>query len=152
MAWRLIGEVTLDAATFEKTVGWVELPPQGGIEVRVIQTSPADQSPYYNGLMWFETGTGRSLGTRKFWGHAEGEDYLVGDGLTTGSGRGLLKVSPRRINRKNFLAGGRTWGLRFLADEPSTLPQDRYEAPGFVNAADRLLQLIRIGTQARIRF
>lgn len=152
MAWRLIGEVTLDAATFEKEVGWVELPPEGGIEVRVIQTSPADEAPYYNGLFWFRSGSGRTLGSRKFWGHTEGEDYRIGAGLSSGSGRGMLMVSPRRINRRNFLAGNRTWGLRFLADEPSTLPADRYESPGFVSNLDRLLRLVRVGQQGRIQF
>lgn len=152
MAWRLIGDVTLDSATFEKEVGWVDLPPMGGIEVRVIQTSPADQSPYYNGLMWIRTDSGRSLGSRKFWGHLEGEDYRVGADLSTGASRGLLMASPRRINRKNFLAGGRSWRLQFWADEPSSLPQDRHQAPGFEDPVNRILPLVRVGTQGRIQF
>lgn len=151
MAWRVVGEVTLDAATFDKEVGWVELPPEGGIEIRVIQVSPADQAPYYSGLFWIRTDNGRTLGTRKFWGHTEGEDYRLGGDLSTGAGRGMLMVSPRRINRRAFMAG-RNWVLRFLADEPSTLPADRYEAPGFVSTLDRLLRLVRVGTQGRVQF
>jgi hypothetical protein len=68
----------------------------------VKQISPAETSVFRSGLLYVQTtGGGRDLGTRRFWGHLEGEDYVLGSADQVDlSGDGVLVVEPRLINRK----------------------------------------------------
>lgn len=154
MAWRKVNTVSIGFEDFSVPVGTVALPPSGTLEVRIKQTSPADTSLFKAGLFYVTTGNGRTLGTRKFWGHLEGEDYVLGGpGYSTTSGFGELVIEPRYLNRRVLKnAAFSPWVLDVFVDEPSQLPADRHESPGFVNQLNRLLRLTRVGTQGRITF
>jgi hypothetical protein len=155
MVWRIINRVSIGFSDFEVPVGPVEVPAQGTLEVRVKQISPLETSIFRYGLIYVKTAAGRTLGTRKFWGHIEGEDYVLGGpGYSAGSRDGFLWIDPRGINRKvlKHPASGGPWILEISADEGVQLPQDRVQSPGFVNTADRLLALLRNGTLGRIGF
>jgi hypothetical protein len=114
MAWQEVGTVSLDGAAFAVDVGTVPLPATGGLEIRVQQLTPADEAPYRAGLMYIRTASGRTLGTRKFWGHPEGEDYALGTLLSAEESSGVLVVEPRYLNLK-ALKAGRIWQLQFWA-------------------------------------
>jgi hypothetical protein len=155
MAWRVINRVSITATDLEVAVGPVEIPAQGTLEVRVKQISPLETSFFRYGLIYLKTAVGRTFGTRKFWGHLEGEDYVLGGpGFSAGHRDGFLWIEPRGVNRRilKHPASGGPWVLEISADEGVQLPQDRVQSPGFVNTADRLLSLLRVGTQGRIRF
>ena len=110
--WQEVGTVSLDGASEVVSVGMVSLPLAGGVEIRVQQLTPADEAPYRAGLLYNRTTTGRTYGTRKFWGHPEGEDYRLGEGMTSEESTGTLIVEPRYLNLK-ALKAGRLWQLRF---------------------------------------
>lgn len=154
MAWRQIGTVSITASDLQARVGVVDLPPSGGLEVRIKQISPAETSLFRSGLFYVSTGSGRTLGTRRFWGHTEGEDYVLGGpGYSTNAGSGVLWIEPRLINLRALKHPSLSpWVLEVWADEPGSLPSDRFESPGFVNPVDRLLRLVRVGRQGRLQF
>lgn len=120
MAWEEVGTVSLDGAADVVAVGTVALPAAGGLEIRVQQLTPSDEAPYRAGLMYVRTASGRTLGSRKFWGHPEGEDYALGTLLSAEEGSGVLTVEPRYLNLK-ALKAGRRWELRFWA-RPAPAP------------------------------
>jgi len=154
MAWKRIGSITASIATIHPiTVGPVFLPPFGGIEVWVRQTSGPSPWPYGFGLLWVENSWGRELGTIKVYGHMEGEAYRLGAGLSSLLGGGVLKFFPRSYNARWFRASGEKWQLEFFYDEPNTqLPADRYRAPGFQRPDEFLLPLVAVGNLGRLRF
>lgn len=101
MTWVSVGTVSLTASDFSKVVGTVQLPPSGGLEVRIRQVSPAETSLFRSGRFHVQTTSGRTFGTRRFWGHLEGEDYqLGGDGLTSDETQGQLVIEPGLLNLK----------------------------------------------------
>jgi hypothetical protein len=102
MAWTLVGRATITAADFKVEVGTVTLPASGALEVRVKQISPAETSVFRSGLLYVRTTTGgRELGSKRFWGHLEGEDYVLGSaGQVDVGGEGVLVLEPRAINLK----------------------------------------------------
>jgi hypothetical protein len=110
--WTEVGTVSLDGTTESVSVGTVPLPSSGGVEIRIQQLTPPDDAPFRAGLVYIKTASGRTYGTRKFWGHPEGEDYLVGSGMSSEDEYGVLTVEPRYLNLK-ALKAGRTWQLRF---------------------------------------
>jgi hypothetical protein len=155
MAWREIGTVSITASNFHVRVGVVDLPANGTLEVRIKQLSPSVTSLFRAGLLYVTTGVGRTLGTRKFWGHLEGEDYVLGGpGFSSTAGSGILWIEPRTLNLRALRSPALSpWTLQVWADEPSTLPADRFESPGFIQSTtDRLLRLMRVGRQGRISF
>jgi hypothetical protein len=102
MAWTLVGRASITASDFTVDVGTVTLPASGALEVRVKQISPTETSVFRSGLLYVRTTTGgRELGSRRFWGHPEGEDYVLGsaDQVDVG-GEGVLVLEPRAINLK----------------------------------------------------
>jgi hypothetical protein len=102
MSWTLVGRATITASDFTVDVGTVTLPASGALEVRVKQISPAETSVFRSGLLYVRTTTGgRELGTKRFWGHLEGEDYVLGSaGQVDMVGEGVLILEPRAINLK----------------------------------------------------
>lgn len=145
MAWDEVGTVSLDGTASAVPVGTVALPPSNGIEVRVKQLTPADESPYRAGLIYVKTPSGRTVGTRKFWGHPEGEDYALGEGLTSEEGVGTLWVEPRYLNLK-ALKAGRIWRLQFWYRPNPSPPSGGVStfAGGFVDTAGAGLALARV--------
>ena len=136
----------LDGSAISADVGPVSLPTAGGLEVRVKQLTPSNDAPFRAGLIYVRTTSGRTIGTRKFWGHPEGEDYSLGPLLSSEEGSGILVVEPRWLNLK-ALKAGRLWSLQFWAKEgpdPSTGGVIRDAARSFVSTAGNGLELIQI--------
>jgi hypothetical protein len=102
MAWTLVGRATITGADLTVDVGEVTLPASGSLEVRVKQISPLETSLFRAGLIYVVTSTGgRELGVRKFWGHLEGEDVVLGSaGQVDVAGTGRLVIEPRAMNLK----------------------------------------------------
>lgn len=99
MAWTSVGTVSITASLDEVVVGMVDLPPTGGLEVRIKQVSPAETSVFSAGRFFVRTTNGRTYGTRRFWGHIEGEDYQLGDaGYSSDEAQGELVIEPGRLN------------------------------------------------------
>jgi len=154
MAWRKVGTVSLSFTDMEVPVGPVQLDPSGTLEVRIKQTSPVRSSIFRAGRFYVRTGSGRTLGTRKFWGHLEGEDYVLGGpGFSAQASTGILWIEPGWLNRQALKAPNwGPWVLEVSADEKGPLPADRVTAPGFVNSIAKLLLLKKVGSQGRITF
>lgn len=144
--WTEVGTVSLDGTQEAVEVGAVPLPASGGVEVRVQQLTPADEAPFRSGLLYVKTASGRTLGTRRFWGHPEGEDYALGALLSAEESSGALVVEPRYMNLK-ALKAGRVWQLRcwirFLPATGGGGGAGTY-AGGFVSTAGAGLELARV--------
>jgi hypothetical protein len=153
MAWQDLGSITVGPMTTSVLVGPVNLPPFGGIVVRVRQIGGPSPWPFSYGLLWVSNSNGRELGTIKVYGHTEGESYRLGDRLPSLLGGGLLYFAPRLYNTRWLRSSGTTWTLAFQYDSPSTeLPQDRVQSPGFQSDSGRLLPLVSVGSLGRLRF
>lgn len=153
MAWRSVGSVSCGPSRLPYAIGRVELPPFGGIVVRVQQTSGKSPWPFSYGLLWVQNSNGRELGTIKVHGTLEGDTYRLGAGLPSLVGGGILYFSPRTYNARWLARSGELWNLAFSYDNPAIeLPQDRYQAPGFMLPAGRLLQLVAAGSLGRLQF
>jgi hypothetical protein len=101
MTWTSLGTVAITASLDEVVVGTVDLPPTGGLEVRIKQISPAETSVFSAGRFFVKTQFGRVYGTKRFWGHLEGEDYQLGsDGFSSEDAQGELCIEPGRLNRR----------------------------------------------------
>jgi hypothetical protein len=151
MAWTRIGAITVYPESDEVVVGAIEVPPQGGIELMVRQTSPDAGFKFAYGLVSFRSVLGRELGTVKVWAGKDWSAFKLGDGLSSLYRSGALLFEPRSYNLR-WIRAGFPWSLEFMADVGTKLPGDRIQSPGFVNPASRLLQLVQVGTQGRIRF
>jgi hypothetical protein len=151
MAWTSVGSVTVGPTSGLVVVGPLEVPLQGGVELCVRQTTPSPGFRFGYGIASFVNSEGRPLGSTKFWASDVWESFRLGEGLSTSTGIGSLVIEPRSWNLR-WVKAGWPWGLEFKADSPTALPNDRYQAPGLVTATDRLLRLVRVGTQARVRF
>ena len=155
MAWQEIGTVTLNASSVADEVGTVTVPAKGGLEVRIQSLTPDGEAPYRAGLFYVRTTSGRTLGSRKFWGHNEGEDYVLGYSQSSEETTGTLVVEPRYMNLRS-LSTGRTWTLRFWVQplpEPggtSSLPSVKYKATNGVR--DLVWNLVIPKALARISF
>lgn len=144
MDWQEVGTVTLDAASVSVEVGTVSLPAAGGLEIRVQQLTPADEAPYRAGLIYIKTASGRTLGSKRFWGHTEGEDYALGTLLSAEESSGVLVVEPRNFNLK-ALQAGRTWQLRFWSRfAPASSGGGSAIAGSFVTSGGTGLELARV--------
>jgi len=151
MAWRSVGSATLTATTERARVGSVTVPPQGGVELWVRQTSGGPNFKLGYCLLYLENSWGRELGTIKVWPKVSGEAYRLGTGLSSLVGGGLIWLEPRSYNLRWIKVLGSV-SLEVFADEPGTLPQDRFRSPGFVTASDFGLALIGVGSSGRLRF
>lgn len=151
MAWRVVGSVTVRPTDDEVVIGMIEVPPTGGLEVRVRQTSPAQGFRFAYGLVSFVSPVGRELGKVKVWADAGWTDYRLGGDLTATSRWGNLTFEPRHYNLR-WIKAGFPWTLEFAVDEFKDLPTDRHTTPGFEDISTRVLQLVRVGSQGRIRF
>lgn len=153
MAWQDLGSITVGPLTTSVTIGPVNLPPFGGIVVRVRQIGGQSPWPFSYGLLWVANSHGRELGTIKVYGHVEGESYRLGAGLPSLLGGGMLSFAPRLYNTRWLRASGTRWTLAFEYDSPGTeLPQDRVQSPGFQDVSGRLLPLVGVGSLGRVRF
>lgn len=150
MTWRLIGSVSVTPTSGELIVGPVTVPPQGGIEVRVKQTSAPRGFRFAFGLLSFVSPVGRELGVIKVWPDPIATDYRLGAGLSAQSRWGNLTFDARSFNLR-WVDAGYPLGISVWADEPGTLPQDRV-TPGITDASGRLLQLLRVGQSGRVSF
>jgi hypothetical protein len=151
MAWRSLGSATLTADSDRARIGFVKVPPQGGVEVMVRQTSGATNFRMGYCLLYLENQWGRELGTVKVWPKLTGEAYRLGAGLSSLVGGGIIWVEPRSYNLWWIREMGQV-SLEVFADEASDLPADRYRAPGFVDGVDRGLYLVTAGASGRLRF
>lgn len=153
MSWKPVGSVAVGPLSEEAIVGPVNLPPMGGIVLRVRQTSGRSPWPYSFGLVYVRNSQGRELGTIKVFGTLEGECYRLGEGLPSVVGAGMLYFSPRLYNRAWLKHAAEPWSLSFEYDDPDVnLPQDRHQAPGFVGVGGALLDLVSVGSLGRVRF
>jgi hypothetical protein len=148
MAWQRVGAVSISAGDVQVVVGTVQIPAAGGLEVRIKQTGPADQGPFYSGLFFVRTTAGRTLGTRKFWGNPEGEDYRYGEGLVSEESTGEFVIEPRLLNRKVLAAHpGRTWNLEVWVNPAVANPPGSGEGffiGGFASTAGAGLEMARV--------
>ena len=151
MAWTRVGSVTVGPVSQEITVGQIEVPPQGGIELMVRETSPGQPFKFAYGLVSFRSTRGKELGTVKCWPERDWSAFVLGTGLSALDRAGELLFEPRSYNLR-WVKAGFPWSLEFMADVGFDLPADRVQAPGFVTDLDRLLPLVRVGTQGRIQF
>jgi hypothetical protein len=151
MAWTKIGSVTVAPESDEVVVGPIDVPPQGGIELMVRQTSPEVGFRFAYGLVSFRSVLGRELGTVKVWARHEWSAFMLGEGLSSLYRSGALLFEPRSYNLK-WIKAGYPWSLEFMADIGTKLPGDRIQAPGFVDPVVRSLQFVQVGQQGRIKF
>jgi hypothetical protein len=151
MAWTRIGAITVRPESDEVVVGAIEVPPQGGIELMVRQTSPDAGFRFAYGLVSFRSVLGKELGTVKVWAGPEWWAFKLGEGLSSLYRSGSLLFEARGYNLR-WIKAGFPWSLEFMADIGTKLPGDRIQSPGFVDPGSRLLQLVQVGTQGRIRF
>jgi hypothetical protein len=151
MAWTRIGTVTVSPETELAVIGPVTVPQVGGVEVSVRQISPAGPFRFAYGLLSFESGNGRDLGTVKVWATEQHTSYRLGDGLSTQDPDGRLVFEPRSYNLR-WVKAGWPWTLEFLADVGTVLPPDRFRSPGFVDGLNRLLGLAAAGSTGRVQF
>ena len=150
MTWRLIGSVSVTPTSGELIVGQVTVPPQGGIEVRVKQTSAPRGFRFAFGLLSFVSPLGRELGVIKVWPDPIATDYLLGAGMSAQSRTGNLTFDGRSFNLA-WVKAGYPLGISVWADEPGSLPADRV-TPELADRAGRLLRLLRVGQSGRIAF
>ena len=150
MTWAAVGSVSVGPTDREVVVGPLQVPPMGGIELKVRQTSPDRGFRFGYGVASFQARDGRPLGSVKFWAGPQWESFRLGAGLSSSYRVGSLVIQPRSYNLR-WIKAGYSWGLEFRADQYTELPADR-ERGAFVSAADRLLRTIRVGTQARLLF
>lgn len=151
MAWTRIGSITVRPESDEVVVGPIQVPPQGGVELMVRETSPGYGFRFAYGIVSFRSAQGRELGTAKCWTRPEWTSFRLGAGLTSVFPSGVLLFEPRSYNLR-WIRAGYSWSLEFMADVATTLPPDRVTAPGFADASARGLQLVSAGTQGRILF
>ena len=154
MSWRRVGTVSIRAADQLVEVGPVSIQGTDRVEVRIRQVSPVTTSVFVAGLFYVLSGNGRVLGSRKFWGHREGEDYVLGgEGYSSQDVSGVLMIEPRYLNRLALQHPDISpWVLEVSCREPGDLPADRVQAPGFVDQLNRLLGLTLSGRSGRITF
>lgn len=154
MGWRRVGTVSIRAADQLVTVGPVSIQSTDRVEVRIRQVSPETTSVFRAGLFYVLSGNGRVLGSHKFWGHREGEDYVLGgDGYSSQDVSGVLMIEPRYVNRQALKSPSISpWVLDVSYREPGDLPADRVQAPGFVDRLNKLLGLTLSGSSGRITF
>lgn len=150
MTWREIGSVGVSPTSGEVIVGPVSVPPQGGIEVRVRQTTPSPGFRFAFGLLSFVSPLGRELGVIKVWPDPIATDYLLGAGLSAQSRTGNLTFDARSFNLA-WVDAGYPLGISVWADEPGTLPADRV-SPELADRAGRWLRLLRVGQSGRVAF
>lgn len=151
MAWSRVGSVTVGPDDAAVTVGPLEVPAVGGVEVMLRQTGPLYPFRFAYGLLSFESPNGRDLGTLKVWATSEFTGYRLGAGLSSQSTSGVLVFEPRSYNLR-WIQAGWPWSLEFLADVGPALPADRFRAPGLVDGLNRLLGLRSSGSLGRIEF
>lgn len=150
MAWQSIGSVSISPTTTEATVGAIEVPTFGGVEVKVRQVGSTPFRWGY-GLLSYRTVNGLELGTIKVWPRPEFSNYLLGAGLTVADNTGVLVFEPRVANLRWVLAGF-SLTVEVLADLATDLPADRYRADGFAVGSGAALPLTLSGSQGRITF
>ena len=151
MAWTSVGSVTVGPLSQSITFGQIEVPPQGGIEMQCRQTSADQGFKFAYGLLSFESALGRELGTVKCWPAPVWTSFRLGEGLSAIGRSGSLVFEPRSYNLA-WVKAGFSWSIAFRADIGFDLPPDRNRVPGFVDAVDVILPLVRVGTQGRIQF
>jgi hypothetical protein len=151
MAWTRVGSVTVRPETKEAVIGVIDVPPQGGVELMIRQVNPAQGFRFAYGLVSLLTPRGRELGTVKAWTGPEWSAFRLGEGLSCLAGGGQLVFEPRAINLR-WIKAGFPWEVEFMADVGYQLPADRHLAPGFQDPINRVLQLVRVGSQGRVRF
>ena len=151
MAWTRVGSVTVGPTSRAIRFGQLEVPPKGGVEMMVRQTSPDPGFKFGFGLLSFESSLGRELGTVRCWPVPVWTSFRLGEGLSSRSRSGSLVFEPRSYNLR-WVKAGFPWTIEFMADIDVDMPADRYRAPGFVNAVDVILPLVKAGTQGRIQF
>jgi len=129
MAFTAVGSINVGPTSTKVLVGTVEVPAQG-IELRVIQTSSNLYSTLSYGLAYLKTSAGRDYGTIKVYGHQEGEDYRMGEGLSGEVGTAQLWFEPRSYNLRWIKAETPpVWSLSFLA-QPAVLSGDSGDSGG----------------------
>lgn len=121
MSWNLIGSITVGPTDYDVPIGPISVP-DGGVEVRVVQTSPASRWTYSYGLLTAKNATGRFAGTIKVYGHPEGETYLFGDGLSPLQRDGFLYFTPRLWNLRWLQVSNERWSLSFYIEKAVRLP------------------------------
>jgi hypothetical protein len=150
MAWQSVGSVNIGPADSRVVVGPIEVPPDGGVELMVRQTTASPGFKFAYGIAAFESQGVRPLGSVRFWAGPTWESFRLGSGLSSPNRIGSLVIEPRSYNLA-WAKNGYRWGLEFRADQFTELPQDR-EVGEFETEADRLLRLVKIGTQGRLQF
>ena len=150
MAWTSVGSVNVGPTDGRVVVGPIEVPPEGGVELMVRQTTPSPGFKFAYGIAGFESREGRPLGSVKFWASPTWEAFRLGTGLSSQYRIGSLVIEPRSYNLR-WIKAGYPWGLEFKVDQFTELPLDR-ESGSFVTEADRLLRLVRVGSQGRLKF
>jgi hypothetical protein len=147
MSWTSVGAVSITATVDVVVVGTVDLPPTGGLEVRIKQISPAETSVFSAGRFFVRTTSGRTLGTRRFWGHLEGEDYQLGDlGTSSDEAQGELVIEAGRLNVRALKHPALSpWNLEIWVRpwSPAAGGNATYNA-GFVSSAGAGLELMQV--------
>lgn len=150
MAWQLIGSITVGPNTTEATVGAIEVPTYGGIQVKIRQTTPTPFRWGY-GLLSYRSANGLELGTIKVWPRTEFSSYVLGARHLVNDNYGVLVFEPRTWNLRWVLAGF-SLGLEVLADIATDLPPDRFTSDGFTTGGGVELPLTLSGGQGRVTF
>ena len=151
MAWQRIGIVTISPTSDAVVVGPIEVPAFDGFEVRVRLLSGPYPFQFGYGLLSYRSSVGKELGTIKVWPRNEAEDYLLGKGMTCTDTTGVLVFEPRTWSLR-WVKAGFSLVVEISADLASDqLPNDRYQAPGFISDGAELV-LAQVGTLGQLIF
>lgn len=150
MAWQYIGTATFGPDDDLVTVGSIEVPTYGGVQLKLAQVG---STPFQFGycLLSYESSYGRELGTIRVWPRPQLTSYYLGAGLAVTDNQGAVVLEPRTWNLR-WVKAGFSLSVDVLADLASDLPPDRVTADGFSTADGVELYLQPAGNAGRLRF
>lgn len=150
MAWQYIGNAIFGPDDSLLTVGSIEVPTYGGVQLKVLLNTPA---PFQFGycLLSYQSSYGRELGTIRVWPRGQLTSYYLGAGMTVVDNFGSIVLEPRTWNLR-WVKAGFQLSVDVLADLPSDLPPDRYTVDGFSTDTGTELYLTPYGTIGRLGF
>ena len=150
MAWQYVGTATFGPDDDIVTVGPIEVPTYGGVQLKVAQNG---STPFRFGycLLSYQSSYGLELGTIRVWPRQQLTSYLLGQGMTVVDNIGTIVLEPRTWNLR-WVKAGFSLSVDVLADLATDLPADRYQADGFSTDAGAELYLQPAGTQGRLQF
>lgn len=150
MAWQVIGNATVTPNSFEVIVGPIEVPANGGFEVRYRLTSGPRPFKFGYCLLSYRSSLGLELGTVRIHPTETYQDVLLGAGMEATDTSGVLVIQPRTWNLR-WIKAGFSLSIELQADLPSDVPAGRFQAAAFTDTSVSL-PLTQVGGLGQITF